>query len=88
MTPIPTPSPEAEQEGRRTFAAELRRRRELLGWSQDRLGRSAGIDRQSVNRAERGATGPSVDRVYAYARALGCEPGDLLPPIRRGQSDG
>lgn len=67
--------------GRALFSLALRARRQAADLSQDALGRRAGADRQAVNRAENQAVGPTVDQVYQLADALGCTPGDLLPPL-------
>lgn len=73
--------------GRITFGATVRARRKKLGLSQEELAEKAGVDRQSVNRAENATVGTSIDRVYQLARALGCEASDLLPePGRAEQS--
>lgn len=66
--------------GRRLFGAEVRARRQAMGLSQGQLAARAGLDRQSVNRAENANVSPGVDKVYQLAAALGCGPGDLLPP--------
>ncbi|MBV9279990.1 MAG: SMC-Scp complex subunit ScpB [Chloroflexi bacterium] len=53
------------------IATEIRRRRELLGWSQVRLARESGVGRTAVSEIEAGRRLPSV-RTYARLRgALG-----------------
>jgi transcriptional regulator with XRE-family HTH domain len=46
--------------------------------SQDGLAEKAGISRQSIWRIERGETNISIDTLYKIAKALGCEPSELL----------
>ena len=58
----------------RTLARELRERRQLLGWSQMQLSRTAQVGRTVINQIEAGTRFPSV-RTYAKLRAaLGLEP--------------
>jgi transcriptional regulator with XRE-family HTH domain len=53
-------------------------KRAELGMSQDDLADKAGISRQSIWRIERGETNISIDTLYKIAKALGCEPSELL----------
>ena len=77
MERTPVPSDEIEAEVRsevRSIARELRERRQLLGWSQVELSRTAQVGRTVINQVEAGRRVPSV-RTYARLRAaLGLEP--------------
>ncbi len=57
-----------------TLSKELARRRKALGLTKYRCAKAAGVSWPVWNRVERGETVPSVDRLAAFARALGCRP--------------
>jgi DNA-binding XRE family transcriptional regulator len=59
------------------FAAELLQLREARGYSQERLGRMAGVSKAVIGRCERGVQGPSWDALRRLAQALGVSLGDL-----------
>ena len=68
------------------FAARLQRRMADKGWNQSELARRASvhlengeIGRDSVSIYMRGKSLPNPANLAALARALGCEPADLLP---------
>ncbi len=54
-----------------TVATELRRRRELLGWSQAEAARRSGIGRTVINEIERGRRSPSTRTYERLREALG-----------------
>ncbi len=58
----------------------LRVRREAAGLTQDQLAELVGISRQSLGKLERGDTEPRPSTIVRLARALGCEPKDLMAP--------
>lgn len=49
----------------------VRVERELLGWSQDELGRRAGLSRSSIFLLEKGSSGTRLGTVRRVAQALG-----------------
>ena len=63
----------------RVFGAALRTARQDQGWSQEELAERAGLHRTFVGALERGQRGMNLDRLPALARALGVEPGELVP---------
>src|SRR5258708_7225885 len=54
----------------KTFAHDMRVRRESLGLSQEALGAPLGLDRNSVSRMERNAPNMPIARAVAIADAL------------------
>lgn len=61
-----------------TFSANVRRRRQALGLTQDELAARLHVTRQAVSGWERGKTQPDLDTLAALAQALGTRPADLL----------
>lgn len=59
-------------------AQVARRRRRLLELSQAEVAERVGVARRTVVMWEQGAMEPSVERLVAWARALGLEPAELL----------
>lgn len=66
---------------------EIKRRREALGWSQERLAKEVSareggkpLSWQTVQQWENGSTGPRRARLAFVAEALGCRPEELLTP--------
>lgn len=64
-----------EQVGRNVRAERVRR-----GWSQEVLGKAAGLDRQTINRTENAQYGTSVENLLRIAWALNVTPGVLFAP--------
>lgn len=60
---------------------EIRIRRKLAGLSQTNLAATLGVAFQQLQKYESGANRVSASRLYAIARALGCEPGALFPDM-------
>lgn len=58
---------------REILAANVRRRREHLGLSQERLAGEAGLDRTYVSQIERGVRNISLDCLDKLARGLSTE---------------
>lgn len=54
------------------IGATIRERRKAKGWDQKELGKQAGVNTETVNRAEHGAN-VTVDTLIKLARALGVE---------------
>ena len=64
------------------FGMRLRRRRRLLGMSQQELGRACGVRFQQIQKYESGANRLMAARLWDLAEALGVSPGyffDGLP---------
>ena len=53
----------------------IRRRRILMGLTQDQLGEALGISYQQIQKYETGANRVSVGRLYLIAQKLGVNPG-------------
>ena len=58
----------------------LRAIRERRALTQDELAQMAGINRVTLNTIEAGHSEPRAGTVRKLARALGLQPGDLMPP--------
>lgn len=61
------------------WAANVRARREELGFSQDQVAELSCLTQAAVSQIERGAVLPRADSMVALARALGTDPGVLFP---------
>ncbi len=55
--------------------------------SQDKLANLTDIDRSYVGRIDRGEVNITLDKLYAIAKALECQPADLLPEIDYSQEE-
>lgn len=65
-------------EYQRAFGNHLRKLREAVGWTQIDLSVVSRINESHISQIERGATGPNLQSLRAFAIALGKEPADLL----------
>ena len=65
---------------RQVLATNVRRRREQLGLSQERLAGEAYLDRTYVSQIERGVRNVSLDCLDKLAHGLSAEAWDLLRP--------
>lgn len=63
----------------RLFGENVKKQRKRRGISQEDLAHLCGIDRSYMSRVERGIVRITLDKVYIIAKALHCEPCDLLP---------
>lgn len=63
---------------RSVLASNLRRERELRGFSQEALAEAAGLHRTYVGSVERGERNISLDNIEKFSRALGVEVPELL----------
>ena len=70
----------AGDDPRVAFGRRLRALRERRGLSQEALADEADLDRTYVSGVERGRRNISLLSIYRLARALGCEPHELLQP--------
>jgi HTH-type transcriptional regulator/antitoxin HipB len=51
----------------------LRRRRKLLGWSQEELGRRSGVKQENLSAIEHGAEGVRLGTIFRLLAALNLE---------------
>jgi transcriptional regulator with XRE-family HTH domain len=65
---------------RGVLATNLRQRRALKGWSQERLGDEAGLHRTFIGAVERRERNISLDNIVLLAWALDVEAWELLRP--------
>jgi transcriptional regulator with XRE-family HTH domain len=63
-----------------TFGRNLKRLRSAVGLSQEELAARAGLHRTYVSSVERGRRNVSLENIYALAKALKCDPRELLSP--------
>ncbi len=69
------------------LARNLRRLRTSTGLSQEELAARAGLHRTYVSSVERGQRNLSLKNIFALARAVGCDPQELID-ARAAQGDG
>jgi transcriptional regulator with XRE-family HTH domain len=76
--------PQAFMESLRiTFGKRLRAAREAHGWSQEALGRAAGLGGKYIGLIERGEKSASFEAIEKLAKALGVESYELFVPVNR-----
>jgi transcriptional regulator with XRE-family HTH domain len=63
------------------FAEKLRVLRGEKNISQDTLSKLTDIDRSYIGRIDRGEVNISLDKLFKIAKALKCQPADLMPEI-------
>ncbi|PKH85481.1 helix-turn-helix domain-containing protein [Colwellia sp. Bg11-28] len=63
------------------FAEKLRSLREEKNISQDGLSKLTDIDRSYIGRIDRGEVNISINNLFKIAKALKCQPADLMPEI-------
>jgi transcriptional regulator with XRE-family HTH domain len=68
-------------EARLRVASNMRRLRQLRGWSQEELAAQCGLHRTFVSSTERGERNISVDNIDRMARALNVDVLELLTPV-------
>ncbi|MCL1077282.1 XRE family transcriptional regulator [Parashewanella spongiae] len=68
-------------EPKQVFAENVRALRKQQNISQDKLSKLTDIDRSYIGRIDRGEVNISLDKLYEIAKALKCQPVDLLPSI-------
>src|ERR1700744_3457539 len=72
-----------KQPPRQSLAANVRKRRDELGYSQEKLADRAGLDTRFLRRIEAVAgSDVRVSTLMKLAAALRCDPGALLVPTR------
>ena len=65
---------------RLAFAANLQRARQAAGLTQAELAEKSGVSQPHISQLESGTWEPRLATIMQLARALGIEPGALLPP--------
>ena len=65
----------------RAFGKTLHLERVRRGLSQEDFAELVGLHRTFYGSVERGDRGCNIDKLPTIARGLGCQPGDLLPPL-------
>ena len=70
----------------RLVGARIRRRRILMGLTQDQLGESLGISYQQIQKYETGANRVSAGRLYLIANRLDVSPGWFFDPVKSDAS--
>lgn len=60
------------------LAKNVKRLRDLRGWSQEELGEQAGFHRTYISQVERAVKNPTIIAVESLAIALGVSAGELL----------
>ena len=68
---------------KRKLANEIRRRREVLGLSQEKFADSCGIHRTYIGAIERGERNITIGTLQKIADALECEITELIPQERK-----
>jgi putative transcriptional regulator len=61
---------------------ELKRIRNELGWSQQRLADESGVNKATINQVEQGKRSPSIPTLESLARAMSVEVGDFFPKVQ------
>jgi transcriptional regulator with XRE-family HTH domain len=56
----------------------IRNRRTAMGWSQEKLGEVAGLDRTYISGVERGVRNPTISSLGRIAAALECDLSEIL----------
>lgn len=72
----------------RLVGDRIRRRRILMGLTQDQLGESLGISYQQIQKYETGANLVSAGRLYLIATRLDVSPGWFFDPVKSDASSG
>lgn len=63
------------------FGLEVKRRREKLGLTQEDFADRSGLHRTYISGIERGDRNPTIDIVFAIARALKCNASEIMPRV-------
>lgn len=81
-------SPLAQLEPKEVLASNVRRLRTSTGLSQEELAARAGLHRTYISSVERGQRNVSLENIFAIARALGCDPRELIDAEAAGGDSG
>jgi transcriptional regulator with XRE-family HTH domain len=63
------------------FGNLLRQKRKEKGISQEELAFQSGLHRTYVGSVERGERNLSLENIFIFAKALSCNPKDLIPEV-------
>lgn len=85
MTDLDKPTLSASEVDR-LVGDRIRRRRILMGLTQDQLGESLGISYQQIQKYETGANRVSAGRLYLIAARLEVSPGWFFDPVKSDAS--
>lgn len=85
MTDLDKPTLSASEVDR-LVGDRIRRRRILMGLTQDQLGESLGISYQQIQKYETGANRVSAGRLYLIAARLEVSPGWFFDPVKSAAS--
>lgn len=66
-----------------TPGARVKAARKAAGLTQRQLAARLGCAQPQIAKVERDQAAPSLDRLYALAQAIGCDPGTLDPRLKR-----
>lgn len=69
-------------EPHKRFGRNLKRAREMRGWSQETLGQEAGLHSTEIGRLERGDREPRLSTIARLARALKLTAADLVDGVK------
>lgn len=72
----------------RRFGLEVRRRRQALGWSQERLAGAADLNRSYMGEIERGAVTASLETAQKLAQALQVPLSELISRCEQARCAG
>jgi transcriptional regulator with XRE-family HTH domain len=64
------------------FGARLRKRRQALGWTQERLAEEVGLHFTYIGSVERGERNVSLLNIVKLAESVGVDPGDLVRGLK------
>ena len=67
----------------KAFGEELRKARETIGLSQEKLGFESGYHRTYISQLERGQKSPTLKAIVKIATALNMKASDLIARIER-----
>jgi transcriptional regulator with XRE-family HTH domain len=76
------PTPPRQSQAPAAFGARVRRRRQDLGWSLEKLGDRAGLHWTYIGSIERGRRNPGLINILRLAQALEVDAGELVTGLR------
>lgn len=68
---------------KQVFGQNVRRLRTAAGLSQEDLAARAGLHRTYISSIEQAQRNVSLENLFGIAKALGCDPSDLVAPPKR-----
>jgi transcriptional regulator with XRE-family HTH domain len=79
--PAQEPDDAAIPSERKAFAENLTRLRRQRNWTQAELADASGVGQSHISRLEKGTWEPRLATIMSLAKALGVQPGELLPSL-------